>query len=670
MTTKSFSEFALSEPLIKALARVGHTKPTPIQEIGIAPILEGEDVVVLAETGSGKTCTFAIPLIESILKGQDDRREHFRYLVLSPTRELAQQTDDVFNQIASGFGIKTARLIGGESMEKQESMLAEMPTILIATPGRLIDLVRQEKVSLAHIEAVVFDEVDRLFDMGFKKDIDYILSQIPSTRQLIMLSATSNRDVVETAYRHGSHPLEVSLNTDNLVVENIEHSLAMVNSHEKMSFLVQMLRRDEDLYAIVFCNTQFQTHLVAEWLKLMDFKAKPISGRLTQNKRTELMKDFRSKNIKVLVCTDVAARGLDIEDISLVVNYDLPREAPNYIHRIGRTGRAGKSGRAVSLCAHEDCEYLDAIYRLVGKIQKIPLSDDDFAKHLCKKPFIDSKTLLPSKGADQRYSPKKHHNRREGSNMRKPQTDIPREKPERTPTKPFIATQAKKKDTRVFEYTHESQEIADHAALGYFQVNDASLLQHEILKKGWKKFLFFGPSQKTFRYTLKPIYKKLLTPFIQEIFDLGCFQLQPNVGFKSNNVKINISGKDQEGIGQDFVYSLETLVKIYTAKKTFLPKSTRFQIEINGKRPPRKEPTKSRKPNSSRQGRGAKQEEELLERVDKLKADILSTSQPQVLKFLDPSQRRIVHQYIGEDTRFTTRSLGEGHYKRIEIALV
>ena len=239
------------------------------------------------------------------------------------------------------------------------------------------------------------------------------------------------------------------------------------------------------------------------------------------------------------------------------------------------------------------------------------------------------------------------------------------DKIERTPTRPFVQTEAKKRDSRIFEYTHVSEEMANHAALGYFQINDTSLLKCDTLKTGRKKFIFFGRSKKTFKYTIKPLLTKIIVPFLQEIFKLTRLNIRSNVTARNMMINIHLSGEDQwiftKG-GSDIFNALETIVKIYTAKKIFLSRNTRFQIECNKK-------DASRGPFTKHNRDDIKSDKDLISKVEKLKAEILSTGKSQVLKFLSPSQRKIVHLHIDEDAQFTTRSLGEGHYKRIEIEL-
>lgn len=689
-TTTAFTDFKLTDELVQALDKIGFKNASPVQELTINPILEGKDIFAQAETGSGKTGSFAIPIIEQILRHRSESEngkdaDLAGYVVLSPTRELAQQTHKAFNDLGKSLGINSNCLIGGENIENQKDLLKELPQVLVATPGRLCDLIKQKCADLSQCKAVVFDEADRLFDMGFKKEIEFILSKIPTSRQLIMVSATSNMDVLNTAYKFKSDPIELKLNEDNLLVENIDHKIAMVSREEKMPLLTNLLRNHEDTYALVFCNTQVQTHLVAEWLRAMGFKSMPISGAMPQNKRTKLMADFREKKVTILVCTDVAARGLDIKDVNLVVNYDLPQEAASYVHRIGRTGRAGKSGQAISFCAFEDSEYLDPIMELIGeKIPKMDLGQDDFAKDLAPKPYLDFKTLKVVERNPDRNR-KREDSRRPSAEKR---SEAPREKkesppaPKREPLQlfPFVASQSKGKDKRVFVYNTSDEEKLKYAALGYFRILDENLLETELLEKGRPKFFFFGPRTNTYKVTLKPIYKKLLTPYLEEMLNYARLNLEVHVSFKNNTLTVQFTGEDQGLVlcnRKELLFSFEQLVKVYLAQKIRLPKELNWNF-ICGDQKDRGRETKRARPgqkdrggttrNNSRRREGPS-DDELIQMANGIKEKVISSQKPMRLKPLNSPQRRIVHQHLSEDERISTSSIGEGRFKEIEVSL-
>jgi ATP-dependent RNA helicase RhlE len=696
-TTRSFTEFNLHPDLLNALTSMGFEKASPVQDMTIPVILEGKDLFAQAETGSGKTGSFAIPIIQQILTdgSQDDvsAEDHIvHYIVLSPTRELAQQTDTVFSAMASKLGIHAVCLIGGESIERQKELLRGKISILVATPGRLCDLIRQRSVSVDQCKAVVFDEADRLFDMGFKKEIEFILNHVPRTRQLIMVSATSNMDVLETAYKFHSQPVELKLNSESILVDNIDHSIGMISSNEKMPLLVQILREHVDTYALIFCNTQIETHRVAEWLSQMGFKSQAISGRLPQNKRTRLMEQFRAKEVTILVCTDVAARGLDIKDVNLVINYDLPQEAASYVHRIGRTGRAGKLGKAISFCAHEDAEYLDPIIKYIdSKIPKMDLTDESFAKDIPPRPYLDHKTLKvvernAPRNSDRPDRKERQRPERKERGERPMQDDGPApvfEPLEKRELPPYFATEDLTGDRRYFVLTLSSTEAAnsgDFRAMGYFQIEDKELLERQVLKMGAKKFWLFGPREITYRYNLKPQFDRVLSPFIKDILKTMRVRLSVTLTLKGQQLELLFKGPDESMLtrnNNELLEALETLSRLYLARK--VPLRGELQILFKTSRPARKEEARSndRRPRTQGQeprgrrprGEDPKREENLLKMVEKMKQQVLSSKEAVVLKPMDSRERRLVHQYLSDDHKVKTTSLGDGRLKKIEISL-
>ena len=627
----------------------------------IPAIKADEDIFAQAETGSGKTGSFAIPLINKLMATDLSlEAKKTYYIILSPTRELAQQTHKVFNDLGHEHGIKSVSVIGGESIEKQQKELEAGCHVLVGTPGRLVDLIKQKIVVVDSVRGIVFDEADRLFDMGFQKDIDFTLSKLPKSRQLIMVSATSNREVMRTAYKHGSEPREIVLNHDSLLVDHIDHKLAMMTKDEKIPFLVHLLRQQEDAYAIVFCNTQLQTHLVAEWLKAMDFKAKPISGRLAQNKRTKLLKDFRSKQTTILVCTDVAARGLDIKNVNLVVNYDLPSEAANYVHRIGRTGRAGEDGIAISLCAHEDCQHLDAIYELIEtKIEKMKLSNDDFATDIVKKPYIDKKTLKVSERSNTKRSSETTKETRKKKDTTKNNQSTNKQKPIVEKVSVNMEN-SDNTDRRFFETTSTSYKDATQQALNFFRMDEPGMLNHEVLAKGSKKFFFFGPRQVTYKFSIKPIYKKLLLPYLIEILKLANLDLFVRVSFKEPHLRVSFSGKD-EGLllknKGELLRSFEQIIKIYLQKRIVLHQGIKFNINV----------PRNKRSDSKNQGLN---QESLIKIAEALKSQVLENQEPAQSKTLSPGERRIIHQHFQDDEQVTTSSVGDGRFKKVEVSLL
>jgi superfamily II DNA/RNA helicase len=660
-TTKEFTEYNLQDELIAALTNHGFNQASEIQDLTIPPILERKDIFALAETGSGKTGSFAIPIMELLLEEHALENPKQQVVILSPTRELAQQTNKFFLEVGQDIGVKTACIIGGEKIENQIEEIRKGVHVLVATPGRLNDLTKQKEVDLSNCFAVVFDEADRLFDMGFKKDIEFILRGIPKQRQLIMVSATTNMDVLNTAFKYGSHPIEIKLNADSMLVDNIDHKIAMIDKNEKMPLLVKQLRDHEDAYAIVFCNTQFQTHLVAEWLKKMNFKAKPISGRMPQNKRTKLMEEFRAKEVTILVCTDVAARGLDVKDVNLVINYDLPNEAASYVHRIGRTGRAGKDGHAISFCAFEDCENLDPIYDFIGsKIPKMDLENDDFATDIAQKPYIDAKTLQVTDRKEKFSKDKKDFKKKDSKFDKKDSRDI---KP-KTSTIPFNS-KIFKNDRRFFENNATSEKDSVAAALRYFDIKDDHLLNTEVVSVGRKKFFLFGPRITTYKHSLKPIYKKILTPFLIGILRKAQLDLFVKVSFKDGVLKVSFSGKDLGLVLRqkaELLTSFETLIKQFLLRKVYVKEEVKLSLKCFSE-----EQQKEYKERTSKDKK--KSEKDIYALVDKMKKKVLDSNEAVLLKSMNPAERRIVHQYISEDKKFKTSSVGQGRFKQIELSL-
>ncbi len=590
------------------------------------------------------------------------------YIVLSPTRELAQQTHKAFARLEKQTGMKSACIIGGENIEKQKKLISLGTTVLVATPGRLCDLIKQKVVNLSNCKAMVFDEADRLFDMGFQKDIEFILSKAPMDRQLIMVSATSNQEVLRTAYKFRSHPEEITLNADSLVVDHLQHKMAMVSSEEKFPLLVNILRNKEDAYAIVFCNTQNQTHFVAEWLIKMGLKAQPISGRLSQNRRTRLLEDFRSKKVTVLVCTDVAARGLDIKDVNLVINYDLPQEGANYVHRIGRTGRAGAAGEAISFCAYEDCESLEGIKEYIEEeIEQLHLEDEDFANDICAKPRIDRKTLRVIDNSNQ----KRPHNtkQRNTNNNRhnKHQTEMKTTRTEKTSTqtKPTVKKETphrERVDRRSLELTGHNPKQFTAQVLKHFRVSDESLIGHEILAEGKKKFILFGPKETTYKFYLKPLYKKLLLPFLISIIKKSNLNLFVSISYQEPTLFINFKGDDENLLTEnhnELLKSFEHLITTFLQSRLYLKRNLKIVL-------------KCRQTKVERQDSDSKEDKDFERKLEQLARSkrklVIKNQKPVTLKPLNARERRIIHQFFQDDNEVKTISLGDGRLKRIKLA--
>ncbi len=653
-TSAAFTEFNLNEKLIGSLKALGFENASPIQELTIPIILADKDIFAQAETGSGKTGAFAIPVLEQILRKNNDDI----YIVLSPTRELAQQTHKVFSDFGEPLGIHSVSVIGGESAEKQKEFIEKGARIIVGTPGRICDLIKQKVIKAKNCNCVIFDEADRLFEMGFNKDNEFVLRSVKESRQLIMVSATNNQEIFRTAYKFGSLPEEVKLNEDSLTVDNINQKVAMISEEEKMPYLVNLLRKNEDNYAIIFCNTQYMTSLVAIWLGQMDFKVEPISGRLPQSKRTRLLQDFRDKKINILVCTDVAARGLDIKDVNLVVNWDMPHEAPNYVHRIGRTGRAGKSGLAVGFCGYDDSENFEAITQYIGmQIPKADIEDEDFATDIVKRPRIDSKTLKP-------YENKKTNDKaREKSMDKKPRTEKTKTKAKRedSPAKEVKIYE------RFFNVSTYSLEEAKEKALEYFYINEESILEHEVVGKGKKKFIIFGPSKTQYKFKVQPIYRKILLPFLINLFKKMDLRVFVDVSYREPNVSVTFSGTDAKELAKG-KFALHNAIKEvsmqYLRNKVSMASNTRISWRTeDGDKPKsdRKRPTNNRREkNPNMEAQLHKIAQTVISEVKEKKAAVLT-------KKLNPAERRIIHQYVEKEGDFKSTSVGDGRFKQVQI---
>ncbi len=372
---KEFSQYHFDTRINKALEELGFERSTPIQDKMIPLVVSGQDVAGLAQTGTGKTAAFLLPLIERVLRSEkpvgdkdlDGRafplwqQNHYN-LVLVPTRELAEQVKTCVVDFLKETEHRAVVVYGGVSFERQIKQLERGFTFLIATPGRFIDLYKNHKVDLKQVRSVTFDEADRMFDMGFKDDMKYILRRIPRERQLLLFSATLNLDVLNVAYQFGANPVEIKISQDQVTAENVDDRLFHLGGDEKPLHLLALLNKLKPQQVIVFTNFKNQVERITEFLNKNDHRAVGISSLLPQAQRKRVMTRFREEGGEnILVATDVAARGLDILGVDLIINFELPEDAENYVHRIGRTGRAGKMGQAFSFVSDKDVEALDRI---------------------------------------------------------------------------------------------------------------------------------------------------------------------------------------------------------------------------------------------------------------------------------------------------------------------
>jgi len=367
MSEKSFEDFRFVRPLQKAINREQYRTPTPIQAAAIPRILQGRDILGVAQTGTGKTAAFALPLLHNLAKNRKpSRAKSCRVLVLSPTRELASQIAERFSAYGRELNQRQMTVYGGVSENPQIKAMKKGVHVLVATPGRLLDLMSQGHIDLSGLDAFVLDEADRMLDMGFLPDIRKVIAKLPEKRQSLFFSATMPDPIVELADRLLHKPVKVDVtpaDSASSVIDTIEQRVLFVEHSKKRQLLSHLLKQKVNGSVLIFTRTKHGATRLAKVLRKQDFKSDAIHGDRTQNARTRILKEFKSRKIDILVATDVAARGIDIDNISHVINFDLPNEPDNYVHRIGRTGRAGQKGVALSFCTEEGLGDLRAIER-------------------------------------------------------------------------------------------------------------------------------------------------------------------------------------------------------------------------------------------------------------------------------------------------------------------
>lgn len=390
MTLISFDSLDLIPQIRKALTDEGYTTPTPIQSEAIPLMLEGKDIFGIAQTGTGKTAAFAIPILQLLhSQSKHNNRRVIKALICTPTRELAVQVSESFSSYGRHTGIRNTVVFGGVGQLPQTRALEKGVDVLIATPGRLLDLMNQGFIDLKHLQIFVLDEADRMLDMGFIHDIKRILHEIPEQRQSVCFSATMPPEIMRLAEKMLKSPIKVEVTPQAITVEIIAQSVYYVDKINKRQLLAHILKDAEIKSALVFTRTKHGADRVVKELRQYNIPASAIHGNKTQNVRQRALNDFKQGKTRVLVATDIAARGIDIEDLSIVVNYDLPNIPETYVHRIGRTGRAGAGGIAISFCDIEERGLLKDIQRLIGR--KIPAVNDH--PFVASEPVIDPQQI-------------------------------------------------------------------------------------------------------------------------------------------------------------------------------------------------------------------------------------------------------------------------------------
>lgn len=363
----SFDSLGLSAPLLKAIAKKGYTEPSPIQEKAIPVVLQGKDVLASAQTGTGKTAGFTLPILQLLSQTQQSHKRQIRALVLTPTRELAAQIYDNVREYSEFIDFRSAVIFGGVNQNPQIKAIKNGLDLLVATPGRLLDLHGQGHLSLRDIEILVLDEADRMLDMGFLRDIQRIMNLLPKRRQNLLFSATFSKDIKKLANGILHQPVLVEATPENTTAEKVSQRGYKVDRGRKAELVIKLISEGNWSQVLIFTRTKHGANNLAKKLAKKNITSAAIHGNKTQGARVKALADFKSGKVRVLVATDIAARGLDIPLLPHVINYELPNIPEDYVHRIGRTGRAGASGEAISLIDFEEYEYVRGIEKLLGE---------------------------------------------------------------------------------------------------------------------------------------------------------------------------------------------------------------------------------------------------------------------------------------------------------------
>ena len=372
----TFQALNLIEPILKAVAFEGYLEPSPIQEQAIPVLLEGKDLLASAQTGTGKTAAFAIPIIQALYHDGIEKgyNKHIKALILAPTRELAEQIKESFRTYSRGLGLKTEVIYGGVSQRNQEKALNQGVDVLIATPGRLLDLMGQGIIHLDMVKFFVLDEADRMLDMGFVHDVRRIMVTVPKIRQTMLFSATIPNEILKLANELLTNPIRIEVTPPDQMIDKIKQSLFYVSKKDKTNLLIDLLMNPEMKSVLIFTRTKHGANKLVKELLAYGVKADAIHGNKSQNNRQKALSDFKSGKLRVLVATDIAARGIDIDELSHVINYDLPETPETYVHRMGRTGRAGLSGEAYSFCSQDENHLLKSVEKHIK--MSIPVNEN------------------------------------------------------------------------------------------------------------------------------------------------------------------------------------------------------------------------------------------------------------------------------------------------------
>lgn len=448
MKVMKYSELNLDPILSSAIEKLGYTDATPIQEQAMPLIVAGKDVAGLAQTGTGKTAAFLIPLIERILRTKQDPTHERAFkdwnarsfiLILVPTRELADQINENAVKLTQGTGFKSYPVYGGTGYDKQKEAISSGLQFLISTPGRMIDLYKENHIDLKQVKAIVFDEADRMFDMGFKDDMKYILGRVPRERQFLVFSATLNFDVINTAYQFGSEPIEINISRDQAKADHVKDFIIHLGDNDKPQILLSLLKKYNPKQAMIFTNFKHNVDKIAAFLISNKISAMGISSLMSQSQRNQVIEKFKADNDQnILVATDVAARGLDINGVDLIINFEMPQDAESYVHRIGRTGRAGREGQAFSMISDKDIDSLSRVEEYTKKkIDASYMEDTEIIKEFVafsyRDPDFHKKFDRGPRGGGGRDRDQKRGPRSAGGRDRNERFDRGGERPARGP---------------------------------------------------------------------------------------------------------------------------------------------------------------------------------------------------------------------------------------------
>jgi len=433
----SFTSLGLSSSILNAIKEKGYTEPSPIQAQAIPAVLSGKDVMAAAQTGTGKTAGFTLPILERLLGGDRPQANQARTLILTPTRELAAQIQENVEMYGKHLPLNSTVVFGGVKINPQMMRLRQGVDILVATPGRLLDLYNQRAVSFKQLEILVLDEADRMLDMGFLRDIKKILAILPKQRQNLLFSATFSEDIRDLARGLVNNPIEISVSPRNTTVESVEQIIYPVDKKKKQPLLTELIKRNNWQQVLVFMKTKHGANKLTKQLEAEGIHAAAIHGNKSQGARTKALANFKSGTVSVLVATDIAARGIDIDQLPQVVNFDLPNVPEDYVHRIGRTGRAGSTGKAVSLVCADEIDLLNDVQHLIQ--QHIPREVVDGFSPM--NPLPESRALRPlkAKKAKKHKSKVEHKDgQRSADNARghKPKSKNPRHRSDNSNNKP------------------------------------------------------------------------------------------------------------------------------------------------------------------------------------------------------------------------------------------